>query len=159
MDDLHLADYVTKRVGAGQGSEIASEIETGKLRPSKKFVETLNLMFEGNEEFILLDEQKVAYEQILTIYTEHVLHTDEKHVVLIKGGPGTGKSVIGLNALKALVNERALVEYITPNAAFREVLRKKLVRQKSMIEIRDMFKGSGSYVDTQMNKIDVLVCD
>lgn len=159
MDDLHLADYVTKRVGAGQGSEIASEIETGKLRPSKKLVETLNLMFEGNEEFILLDEQKVAYEQILTIYTEHVLHTDEKHVVLIKGGPGTGKSVIGLNALKALVNEQALVEYITPNAAFREVLRKKLVRQKSMIEIRDMFKGSGSYVDTQMNKIDVLVCD
>lgn len=159
MDDLHLADYVTKRVGAGQGSEIASEIETGKLRPSKKLVETLNLMFEGNEEFILLDEQKVAYEQILTIYTEHVLHTDEKHVVLIKGGPGTGKSVIGLNALKALMNEQALVEYITPNAAFREVLRKKLARQKSMIEIRDMFKGSGSYVDTQMNKIDVLVCD
>lgn len=159
MDDLRLADYVTKRVGAGKGAEIAREIETGKLRPSKKLVETLNLMFEGNEEFILLDEQKVAYEQILTIYTEHVLHTDEKHVVLIKGGPGTGKSVIGLNALKALVNEQALVEYITPNAAFREVLRKKLVRQKSMIEIRDMFKGSGSYVDTQANKIDVLVCD
>lgn len=159
MDDLHLADYVTKRVGAGQGAEIAKEIETGRLRPSKKLVETLNLMFEGNEEFILLDEQKVAYEQILTIYTEHVLHTDEKHVVLIKGGPGTGKSVIGLNALKALMNEQALVEYITPNAAFREVLRKKLVRQKSMIEIRDMFKGSGSYVDTQMNKIDVLICD
>lgn len=159
MDDLRLAAYVTKRVGAGKGADIAKEIETGKLRPSKKLVETLNLMFEGNEEFILLDEQKVAYEQILTIYTEHVLHTDEKHVVLIKGGPGTGKSVIGLNALKALVNEQALVEYITPNAAFREVLRKKLVRQKSMIEIRDMFKGSGSYVDTQINKIDVLVCD
>jgi len=31
-------------------------------------VETVNSLFHGNEEFILLDEQKVAYEKVVTLY-------------------------------------------------------------------------------------------
>lgn len=88
----------------------------------------------------MLDEQKVSYEKVIHIYHDQVKNSNTKHVILIKGGPDTGKSVIGLNILNTLLKEQLLIEYITSNAAFREVLRKKLAGSKSLIEIRDMFK-------------------
>ncbi len=51
------------------------------------------------------------------------------------------------------------MEYITPNQAFREVLRRKLIGTSGSLEVRDLFKGSGSYVKTPEDHFDVLVCD
>jgi broad-specificity NMP kinase len=125
----------------------------------KKLVETVGSLIDGNEEFVLLDEQKVAYEKVLSKYNQFKTQTDQKHVIIIKGGPGTGKSVIGLNLMRYMLNSKANVEYITPNQAFREVLRKKLIGSSGYVEVRDLFKGSATYVDTPENHFDVLICD
>src|SRR5699024_7708396 len=125
----------------------------------KKLVETVHSLMEGNEEFVLLDEQKVAYEKVISIYEKLKAKTDQKHAIIIKGGPGTGKSVIGLNLMSYMLSSDANVEYITPNQAFREILRKKLIGKSQHMEVRDLFKGSASYVDTPKNYYDVLICD
>jgi len=61
FNDRELAQNIRKMVANGNGKEIADTIENGKIRPSKKLVETVGSLIEGNEEFVLLDEQKVAY--------------------------------------------------------------------------------------------------
>ena len=159
FDDRELAKQIRKMVSKGNGKEIAHTIENGKIRPSKKLVETVGSLIEENEEFVLLDEQKVAYEKVVSIYNQLKTKTDQKHVILIKGGPGTGKSVIGLNLMSYMLKNKAYVEYITPNQAFREVLRKKLIGTSGHVEVRDLFKGSASYVDTPKDYFDVLNCD
>lgn len=159
FSDRELAQRIQSMVANGNGKEIAETIEKGKIRPSKKLVETVGSLIEGNEEFVLLDEQKVAYEKVVSIYNKTKTQTDEKHVILIKGGPGTGKSVIGLNLMSHMLKSRAYVEYITPNQAFREVLRKKLIGSSGHVEVRDLFKGSASYVEAPENYFDVLICD
>jgi len=159
FDDQILMKMIKEAVSEGKGTEIAKKIEEGKIKPSKKLVEAVNSLFEGNEEFILLDEQKVAYEKVLSIYRSLDLASDEKHTILIKGGPGTGKSVIGLNLMNFLLGEAATIEYITPNQSFREILRKKLIGRSGFVEIRNLFKGSASYVETPNNYFNVLVCD
>ncbi|MFD1863060.1 DNA/RNA helicase domain-containing protein [Planococcus chinensis] len=159
FDDLLLKKRIQDAVSEGKGTEIAKRIEEGRIRPSKRLVEAVNSLFEGNEEFILLDEQKVAYEKVLSIYNSLDLETDQKYTILIKGGPGTGKSVIGLNLMNFLLGEEATIEYITPNQSFREILRKKLIGRSGFVEIRSLFKGSASYVETPNNYFDVLVCD
>lgn len=159
FDDLLLKKRIQDAVSEGKGTEIAKRIEEGRIRPSKRLVEVVNSLFEGNEEFILLDEQKVAYEKVLSIYSSLDLETDQKHTILIKGGPGTGKSVIGLNLMNFLLGKEATIEYITPNQSFREILRKKLIGRSGFVEIRSLFKGSASYVETPNNYFDVLVCD
>ena len=159
FDDRKLAKNIHQLVANGHGKEIAESIENGKIRPSKKLVETVGSLIAGNEEFVLLDEQKVAYEKVVSKYNQLKTQTDQKHVILIKGGPGTGKSVIGLNVMSYMLNTRAYVEYITPNQAFREVLRKKLIGSSGHVEVRDLFKGSAAYVDTPENYFDVLICD
>lgn len=159
FDDLELSERIKEAVVAGKGREIAKRIEEGRIRPSKRLVEAVNSLFEGNEEFILLDEQKVAYEKVLSIYNDLDHESDQKHTILIKGGPGTGKSVIGLNLMNFLLGDEATIEYITPNQSFREILRKKLIGRSGFVEIRSLFKGSASYVETPNNYYDVLVCD
>ncbi|MDA1679850.1 DUF2075 domain-containing protein [Bacillus cereus group sp. TH152-1LC] len=159
FDDRVLAENISKLVSNGNGGEIAAAIETGRIHPSKKLVERAKSLIEGNEEFILLDEQKVAYEKIVNMYDQMKTKKDQKQVILIKGGPGTGKSVIGLHVMSHMLKEEAYVEYITPNQAFREVLRKKMIGTSGFVELRDLFKGSASYVDTPENYFDVLICD
>lgn len=159
FDDLLLKKRINEAVSEGKGTEIARKIEEGRIRPSKKLVEAVNSLFEGNEEFILLDEQKVAYEKVLSIYNSLDFESDQKHTILIKGGPGTGKSVIGLNLMNFLLGKEATIEYITPNQSFREILRKKLIGRSGFVEIRSFFKGSAAYVETPNNYYDVLVCD
>jgi uncharacterized protein len=157
--DRELAKNIRKLVSNGNGRDIAETIENGKIRPSKKLVETVGSLLKGNEEFVLLDEQKVAYEKVVSKYNQFKTQTDQKHVIIIKGGPGTGKSVIGLNLMSYMLNSKAYVEYITPNQAFREVLRKKLIGTSGHVEVRDLFKGSASYVQAPENYFDVLICD
>ncbi|TLS36792.1 DUF2075 domain-containing protein [Pseudalkalibacillus caeni] len=157
--DRKLAKRINSLVSEGKGEGIADAIEHGRIRPSKKLVETVGSLIEGNEEFILLDEQKVAYEKVLNIYNNLNTKTDQKQVIIIKGGPGTGKSVIGLNLMSYLLKDEAYAEYITPNQAFREILRKKVIGSSGYVEVRDLFKGSASYVHTPKNYFDVLICD
>jgi len=159
FSDRELSLKLKQLVSQGDGKEIAKAIEHGKIRPSKKLVETVNSLLKGNEEFVLLDEQKVAYEKIVSIYEKLKTQTTEKHTIIIKGGPGTGKSVIGLNVMSYMLSDNANVEYITPNQAFREILRQKLVGNSQYIEVRDLFKGSASYVNTPVDYYDVLICD
>ncbi|MEH7239096.1 DUF2075 domain-containing protein [Bacillus sp. JJ1562] len=157
--DRDLAKRINMLVSEGKGGDIADTIENGRIRPSKKLVETVDSLLQGNEEFILLDEQKVAFEKVVSMYRKIKTQTDQKHAIIIKGGPGTGKSVIGLNLMSFFLNENAYAEYITPNQSFREILRKKLMGKSHHVEIRDLFKGSAAYVHTPADYFDVLICD
>ena len=61
-------------------------------------------MLAGQQEFVLVDDQKVVYETALSLAK---CATDEsKQVVIVQGGPGTGKSVVAINLLVALTGLR-----------------------------------------------------
>ena len=124
FDDRVLAENISKLVSNGNGGEIAVPLKQGEFI-LQKLVERAKSLIEGNEEFILLDEQKVAYEKIVNMYDQMKTKKDQKQVILIKGGPGTGKSVIGLHVMSHMLKEEAYVEYITPNQAFRKFCEKK----------------------------------
>ena len=40
-------------------------IENGRIRPSKSLQDCISSMLDGNQEFTMLDTQKVGYEEIL----------------------------------------------------------------------------------------------
>lgn len=78
-------------------------------------------MLKGNQEFTLIDDQKVIYEKAIEISKNK---TNKKKVYIIKGGPGTGKTVLAINMLVGILNLDQNVMYITKNSAPREVYRK-----------------------------------
>lgn len=76
-----------------------------------------------------------------------------------KGGPGTGKSVLAINLLVKLTNENMVCSYVTKNAAPRNVYATKLSGDFRKTRINNLFKGSGSFVESSENEFDVLIID
>ena len=158
IDDYRrLQEYLKKMVGAGKGMDILFEIEHGRIRPSKALVDCVDSLYTGNDEFILLDEQVVAYNSIC----QELANLGKKKTIIVKGGPGTGKSVISFKVLHLLIDRRLNAKFIAPNEAFREVMVKKLVASKvdKAKNIKPLFGGSGTFFGVPANAYDVLVVD
>jgi DUF2075 family protein len=152
-----LVDYVSTRVASGDGTSLLSRIDSSPIRPSKPLAEAVGNMLQGHSEFVLIDEQKTVLESIVAAATR--ARVDKKQVLIIHGGPGTGKSVIALNALSRLTSLRMNSRYVTPNAAPRAVFEDKLQRILSRQMLAGLFSGSGSYTDSEVDAFDMLIVD
>ena len=157
-DDVGLLrDFLKQHVKYGDKSKILYRIEHGKLRPSKNLADHLVSLLQGNREFEMIDDQKVVYESALEL-ARRAKHGG-KEVLLVEGGPGTGKSVVAINLLVELTRHRYVAQYVSRNAAPRAVYESKLTGTFSKTHITNLFKGSGSYVDTAPDALDCLVVD
>lgn len=152
-----LRSFIKQHVKYGDNAELLYKIENGRIRPSKMLADSLAQMLKGNQEFVLVDDQKVVYETCLAV-SKHAT-AERKQVVIIKGGPGTGKSVIAINLLNGLSKLGLLSKYVSKNAAPREVYKAKLNGHFKRIEISNFFSGSGAFHETEPNAFDVLVVD
>jgi DUF2075 family protein/molybdopterin biosynthesis enzyme MoaB len=152
-----LREFIKRHVRYGDERSLLYRMENGRIRPSKGLVESLTGMLAGKQEFVLVDDQKVVYETALSIAT----HASEKskQVVIIEGGPGTGKSVVAINLLVALTGRRLVTQYVTKNAAPRAVFEQALAGSLRKSQISNLFSGSGAFTDTHANVFDALVID
>jgi DUF2075 family protein len=152
-----LRSLIRSKIKTGTSTDLLYRIDGSPIRPSKQLAEALGAMLEGAEEFVLIDEQKTALELIVNAATRS--QVDTKQVLIIKGGPGTGKSVIAINALSRLSGLQMNARYVTPNQAPRDVYESKLKGAIPAFEIRHLFSGSASYVDVAPDTYDVLIVD
>lgn len=81
---------------------------------------------------------------------------NEKNVLIVEGGPGTGKSVIAINLLKQFLSRGLNTFYVTKNSVPREVFKSKLKIDR-LSELNNLFKGSGCFYDSKANSFDVLI--
>ena len=159
-DALKLREFIKKYVKYGDSTNILYRVDSGRIRPSKKLQDTLAAMLEGNDYFVMIDEQKVAYELALDIVRKSYLD-DKKRVLIVEGGPGTGKSVVAINLLvNILAKEQDMIAlYVTKNSAPREVFYERLRGHFKQSFIKNLFKGSGSFTESKTNEFDALIVD
>jgi DUF2075 family protein len=150
-------DLIVDKIRKGAGTSLLERVDQSLIRPSKQLADAVGSMLNGQEEFVLLDEQKTAFETI--IRNARQAQSGAKKVLIIKGGPGTGKSVISINALAKLTSERMNVKYVTANAAPRDVFQAKLKGLIKGDSVKHLFGGSGSYTETPKDSMDVLIVD
>jgi DUF2075 family protein len=156
-DRLLLRDFIKRHVKVGDKSQILYRIEQGKIRPSKQLSEALASMLKGNQEFYLIDEQKLVYETALSLVKQ--AQTGGKKVLIVEGGPGTGKSVVAINLLVEITKRELLCQYISKNAAPRQVFQTKLSKTLNRTRFAALFQGSGRFTDSPANEFDALVVD
>lgn len=153
-DDLSkLEGYLTPKLQLGGGIDVLRRIEEGKYRPSKKLMEHIEGVIRGRHEYILLDEQQVVYDRVLSSAREG-FHDRRKTVIIVKGGPGTGKSVIAINLMADLLHQGYNAHYATGSRAFTETMR-RIIGSRGAAQ----FKYFNSYSEAEENAIDVLIAD
>ncbi|MFR0727708.1 DUF2075 domain-containing protein [Longicatena caecimuris] len=155
-DTDRLAAFIAKYIKKGN-PDVLYHIDQGRIVPSKSLQDSLTAMLKGNQEFTMIDDQKIVYERAIEIVKKKA---DKKQVYIIHGGPGTGKTVLAINMLVAILNLSKNVMYVTKNSAPRQVYRKKLADGKyRKVYIDNLFKGSGSFVESEKDELDCLIVD
>ena len=155
-DKEKLQAFISHYVKHGGNSDLLYRIDSGNIRPSKELADMLSSMMLGNQEFILIDDQKLVFETALALAKQK---NEKKQVFIVEGGPGTGKSVVAINLLVSAINQQLNAHYVTKNAAPRAVFESKLsgTMKKSVISI--LFQSSGSYINASADEIDMLIID
>lgn len=149
-------ELIRDRISSGSSEAFLRRIDASPVRPSKQLAEAAASMLRGHEEFVLIDDQKTVLESIVATATK--AQVEKKQVMIIKGGPGTGKSVIALNALARLAGNRMNAKYVTPNSAPREVFKTMLKGAKD-VDVAELFSGSASFTEVSEDQYDVLIVD
>ena len=153
-DDVDaLVEMLRTSLTRGDGLHVLSRVERSKFRPSKKLLEHVGRIIEGKPEYTLLDEQLVAFDRVLAAARDGY-KDKRKTVVLVRGGPGTGKSVIALNLMAALSRLGFNADYATGSKAFTTTLQ-QIVGSRAGAKVR-FFR---SYAEVDFNAVDVLICD
>ena len=156
-DAVKLREFIKKHVRYGDRTNILYRIENGKIKPSKMLADSITKMIKGNREFVMIDDQKVVYENAIAL--AKIANEKNKQVLIVKGGPGTGKSVVAINLLVELTKLEKLTQYVSKNAAPRAVYEARLTGSVRATEIRNMFRGSGAFIGSPANEYDALIVD
>lgn len=152
-----LRAFIAQHVCRGDKGDALYLIEHGRIRPSKSLADALLGLLRGNPEFVLIDDQKLVYESAMK--EARRAQEGRKHVLIVEGGPGTGKSVVAVNLLVGLTAAGITAKYVTKNAAPREVYQARLNGHYRRTEISHMFTGSGSFTQSEPDTFGALVID
>ena len=160
QDGIKLREHIAEHVKHKSKLDLFNIVNNGQLKPSKALQDAVGSVLNGNEEFTLVMEQEVAFQNIMTIAAQLALRPDEKHVVVVKGGPGTGKSVIAVNLLAKLIESDYSALYTTKNGAPRYAFSKSMTRGRYSLDfLRGLFVGSGFFYDKKTNYVDFILAD
>jgi len=151
-----LQAFIREHVRYGDRKGALYAIENGRIRPSKMLIDSVAGLLQGKPEFVLIDDQKVAHEAILSADARAA---KKKQVVIVQGGPGTGKSVIAISLLGALIARKRNARYVSKNAAPRSVYETKLTGTFKKTRISNLFSGSGAFVNDAPDSYDTLIVD
>jgi uncharacterized protein len=139
----------------GSGFDIFNRFMQSRLRPSKKLLENVHRIINNDVVFSLLNEQLVA-KNLIWAKCRQAEKKNEKSVIIVHGGPGTGKSVIALNILAEAAFKKKNVMYGCKSKPFTEGLRKMVGRGGEI-----MFNNLYRFVPgrTKENEFDILLID
>ena len=149
--------YICKKSNNG---DLLYDIDNGRIRPSKALQDCLVSLMKGNKEFVLLDDQVVAFDMCKKIM-QQCLKDMQKRTIIIQGGPGTGKSVLAINLLKEFTSKALNASYVTKNSAPREAYLKLLSKSdlKKQVNIKQLFRSPFGLCKAPSNFYDCLIVD
>ncbi|BCJ52511.1 ATP-binding protein [Actinoplanes sp. NBRC 14428] len=150
-------DYLRASFDPGRpGAPAADRFMKSTVRPSRHLLTYAASELRERSHFTLLDEQRVAYELVLHA-VERARAADHKSVVVVSGGPGSGKSVIALSLLGELARQGRSALHATGSKSFTQTLRR--YAGKGSTRLKSLFLYFNSFMTADRNGIDVLICD
>jgi DUF2075 family protein len=149
-----LLDYLRSRIAPYPSA--ADQLLSSKISPSKQLMAVAAEEIKNRESFVLLDDQYVAYRLVLNA-VRRAEQADHKEVIIVVGGPGSGKSVIALSVLGELFRNGYRALHATGSRSFTLTLRK--VAGKRTPQVQKLFQYFNSFTNIDRNNLQVLICD
>jgi len=153
-DEKKFVTFLNYSVGNGNGLDLLDSFMIGRFKPNKKMLSVLDSVLHDNEQWNLLDNQRLAFNTIWAqVLKIKKMGARKKSAVLIRGGPGTGKTVIAIQLMADAIRNQYTAVHTTGGHAFRT-------------NLMAQFKGADKLFAWNMNmrkvpteEIDLLLVD
>lgn len=155
-DRLRLRALLQSRLSPKNAAASADAILSSPVAPSTKLMEIAAEEVRQREKFVLLGEQQLAVD-LIHHEIENAVTDAQKRVIVVTGGPGSGKSAIALSALGELARGGRTVLHATGSRSFTQTLRKVAGHRSK--DTQSLFKYFNSFSDADQNGFDVLIAD
>ncbi len=137
------------------GADAADELLGSAVAPSKQLLAVAADEVREREQFVLQDDQQLAVD-IVKHEVDRARRRDRKSIVVVSGGPGSGKSVIALSLLGELARRadrlaRHRLEVVHPDPA--EGRWRAGTARTTDVQVLQQF------MDADRNGLDVLILD
>lgn len=162
-DAKKLKEFVKKYVKKGN-RKLLYKIDNAKIRPSKDFANMMTNAIRGKDIFTLDDNQASSVSTIIN-ETNYAIEKNKRATIIIKGGPGTGKSIVAINAMGQLLNPKDKIEGVnacfttpnfTPKALFSELL---IDNDYKKAAINNLFKSLSAFSKAREFDYDCIIVD
>ncbi|WP_308167750.1 DUF2075 domain-containing protein [Catellatospora tritici] len=134
----------------------AEELLAAEVAPSRKLLDVAAKEIQDREQFVLLDEQQVAFSTVKAA-VERSRTARQQTVVIVLGGPGSGKSVIALSLLGELSRHGHRVMHATGSSAFTNTMRR--VAGSRNKRVQGLFGYFNNFISEPPRSLDVIICD
>lgn len=152
------ADFLRERIQGDPEFSAGDSLLRSRFSPNRKLMEVAAAEVMEREIFKLLGEQQKAFSLVLrTLENTQSTSFGGKEVVLITGGPGSGKSVIALSLMGHLLREQRGVAHATGSKSFTTTLQKTVAGSpQRTAKLFAYFNGFGQ---ARPNDLEVLILD
>jgi hypothetical protein len=149
--------FICSQIKQGDDQSILNTLICSKVGASKALADAMNKLLSDTDDFVLINDQKLVFEAIKA--TAKAAAPGKNKVVIVEGGPGTGKSLIAINLLVKLLKNGMAIKYVSKNSSPRHVY--KSILTKSLIRTRfdSLFVGPDSFHKVPENTFDLLLVD
>jgi DUF2075 family protein len=165
-DDIEkLAERLKELLSQEDGFDIFNKFMASPIRPSRKLLDSASKIIKQESEFNLLDDQIYARNVII----DKVRKAEEGevgNVVIVKGGPGTGKTVIALHIMAEFAGQREKkykIFFSSRSKPLIEAIKYKMERGQKVggDKAKLLFTSLDPFVPSrvQENELDILIVD
>ncbi|MFE6925856.1 DNA/RNA helicase domain-containing protein [Nocardia sp. NPDC057663] len=148
-------EFLRSQLAPTSGAPAAERLFDSEIRPRTTLMRSTPAdLYAAGES--LVDNQRLAFEAVLN-RVNLAYRSNQKCVVLVTGGPGSGKSIIAMSLLMRLHKERRRVRYATGSEAITKTMRRVYGRQERGLEkLITYYKNLATMQDEWL---DVVICD
>lgn len=151
-----LIKYLQARLSALDGSPEGDSLLASPQAPGRQLMRAAAAEIIDGGAFILMDEQEVAA-RLVKRAADLSRQSDQKEVLVISGGPGSGKSIIALHLMGHLGRNGRSVVHATGSKSFTTTLRHVVGTRNDRIP--KLFRYFFDFANGERNELDVLICD
>jgi len=119
-----LVSFVATHVGSGEGRRVLERVTGGQFRPAPRVLDNLERVIQLDERWHLIDTQRIAYNAIFA-EVRKLNARRGRSAIIVRGGPGTGKSVIAVQLLADALRLGLRAAHVTGGKAFTTTMRGK----------------------------------
>ena len=162
------SDFIKGHISKPDSLATLKKIENGKLTVSSSLQKSLKRVLHEKDFFAPMDRQVGVYQKLLRGIRDS-FNKRIKRVFIVRGGPGTGKSVLALKLLAELTGgyddkftgNHIMIPtlYVTKTSAPRDIYSKELKALSKEVGVEYLFKGASSFVGAEKNEYPAILVD